>query len=127
MSRQGAGRWAGRRRGAQGAERAARVSAQGRERHGACRGARVLGAGRAGMRRHAALCLRHDQLRLATRRWAGHNTTTHALPGHGLCAQAWAKLVHCAPGSVLTQFLTQFLDSVLFLSHFLDTVHEPGS
>ena len=29
---------------------------------------------------------------------------------------SWAKLVHCAPGSVLTQFLTRF-DSVLFLSH----------
>ena len=35
-------------------------------------------------------------------------------------AQAGPSWVHCAPDSVLTQFL----DSILFLSYCLDTVHE---
>ena len=46
--------------------------------------------------------------------------------GHGAATRpvraGWAKLGHYAPDPILTQFL----DSVLFLSHFLDTVHEPG-
>ena len=36
------------------------------------------------------------------RRWAGHDTAMRARP----VRIGWAKLVHCAPGSVLTQFLT---------------------
>ena len=55
----------------------------------------------------------------ATRRWAGHDTATRAQP----VLDGWAKLGHCAPDPILTQFL----DSVLFLSQFMDTVHEPGS
>ena len=51
----------------------------------------------------------------------GHGTTTR--PARWPGRAGWAKLGHCAPDPILTQFL----DSVLFLSQFMDTVHEPGS
>ena len=114
--RHGAGRWAGRRLGAQA---------------GACRGAR--GAGRA---RRWELGVWHGQARSGTGRvsggvqgcvgrWArgtGRRAGVRAAWARPVHA-GWAKLGHCAPDPILTQFL----DSVLFLSHFLDTVHEPGS
>ena len=59
---------------------------------------------------------RHSRLGATTWSWGRHDTATRARLG----AQARPSWVHCAPDSVLTQFL----DSVLFLSHCLDIVHE---
>ena len=74
-------------------------------------------AGRAGPARSAGRARGAGHEALGAR--AGHKRATWA---HlGTQAGPAMHLVH------LTQFLTQFLDSVLFLSHFLDTVHEAGS
>ena len=61
---------------------------------------------------------------LGSGRWGLLGARRGTGAGHAtMGAQARLSWVHCAPASVLTQFL----DSVLFPSHFLDTVHEPGS
>ena len=61
---------------------------------------------------------------LGSGRWGLLGARRGTGAGHAtMGAQAGLSWVHCAPASVLTQFL----DSVLFPSHFLDTVHEPGS
>ena len=104
-------RWA-RARGTEANVQAARADAQASARQGRA-GRR---AGRRWARRRAlgaarALGARH-------RRWARGTGA-----GHAAWACCWA--VGCALGA-LSLFLTRF-DSVLFLSQFLDTVHEPGS
>ena len=73
------------------------------------RGVRQAGAGRAGHTPH--------------RRWA-HGRWVRAR-GAGVRPRHASWDVGCALGA-LSLFLTRF-DSVLFLSQFLDTVHEPGS
>ena len=73
------------------------------------RGAQVLGAGRRWVARVHG--------RWALGRWA--RGTAQARAG----GAGWAKLGHCATDPILTQFL----DLILFLSQFMDTVHEPGS
>ena len=89
-----AGRWGGRRWGAQG-ERSA----------GECAAGRDAGVGAQGGTGHG-----HG---MDTRgAWLAHVGARRAAVWVCLCAQhgragwvSWAKLVHCAPGSVLTQFL----------------------
>ena len=103
------GRWV---LGAQGYEQAWRArkagtqgACGGKARHGEARreGARVLAT-----TRPARPATRH-RVRVAWEQYA-----------RDLCALAGPGWVLCAPDSVLTQFL----DSVLLLSHFLGTVHE---
>ena len=55
----------------------------------------------------------------------GHGAATRPAgrPKRCLCVLAGPNWGHCAPDPILTQFL----DSVLFMSQYLDTVHEPGS
>ena len=87
--------------GAQGSWQGARCTARRGERHCVCNTAP-----------------RHGSLRLLYGRQPGHDTAL-GWPRHGMCARAWAclcaqagragwvswaKLVHCTPGSVLTQF-----------------------
>ena len=78
--------------------------------HPGCVGARVAQGNSA--LRHGSLVLQHDRL-------GGHDTTT---------ARAWACLCvpGCAAGPVGCALgaPSLFLDSILFLSHFLGTVHE---
>ena len=52
---------------------------------------------------------------------AGHGDATRPAGRPGRAG--WAKLGHCAPDPIFTQFL----DSVLFLSEIMETVHEPSS
>ena len=61
----------------------------------------------------------HLSIRLGAGR-AGHGAGRWA---RDMGAQAGPSWVHCTPDSILTLFL----DSVLFLSQFLDIVHEPDS
>ena len=67
---------------------------------------------------HGALSLRHGLLGPATWHWAGCDTAACA-PGH-----VFARLcVLAGPAGCALGALSLFLDSVLFLSHFLGTVH----
>ena len=110
-------------RQASGRRRARRAGRAGRAgtRHGHAARARVgaLGrravqhAGERGRRCDMARGPGHDTARPT------HDTATRAR-GLGVPVRAgWAKLVHCAPGSVLTLFFffKPVFDSVLFLSH----------
>ena len=108
----GAGQGAG---GARGFGRAAPTGAQGRERHGAPR------QGRAGARGRWASGHAQAGGTVPTKRPVGACDTALGWPRHGHARAAWeqpmragwAKLVHYAHGSVLTQFLTQFLLSTV--------------
>ena len=71
-------------------------------------------------RRHGRRCGR-----AARRGLAGSGARGVGVPvrvGWACWLVSYAKLVHCSPGLVLTQFFDRF-DSVLFLSHEMNTVH----
>ena len=64
--------------------------------------------------------------RALSRRWARRRRARAARRrSEGRAAWACCWVVGCALGA-LSLFLTRF-DSVLFLSQFLDIIHEPGS
>ena len=86
---------------------------------------RALGAGELGAQHDTGSRRGAARARAGGSRRAGHGAATRPAgrPGRGLCALAGPNWGHCAPDPIFTQFL----DSILFLSQFMDTVHEPGS
>ena len=92
---------------------------EGEPRHGAGRGALTAQQGCARGLRHGSLALRHGRPWPQHGRAKGHDTATVHAPGRAWVPSlaSWV-LVH------LTQFFDLVFDSVLFLSHHLDSVHE---
>ena len=91
--------------------------------HVGAQGARGGTAGARGKARHDAARRAGARVRTATR--PTRHATRHRVRAawaqcpRGLCVLAGPGWVLCAPDSVLTEFL----DSILLLSHFLGTVH----